>query len=68
MYCSHFPVKLGIIALFEKIYFGKPILTVILNIGDDVKYRCFNKVNDVKSVSQPDTMPTLGYNYLFQMT
>jgi hypothetical protein len=35
-------LSLGIIALFEKIYDRKPILTVISNIGEDVRYRCFN--------------------------
>ncbi len=35
-------LSLGINALFEKIYDGKPILTVISNIGEDVQYRCFN--------------------------
>ena len=32
----------GLLALFEKIYDGGPILTVFSNIGDDVQYRCFN--------------------------
>ncbi len=31
-----------------------------------VQYRCFNY--DVKSVTQPDTLPLLGNNYRFQMT
>jgi hypothetical protein len=35
-------ISLGIVALFEKIYNGEPILTVISNIGEDVQYRCFN--------------------------
>jgi hypothetical protein len=35
-------ISLGIIAIFEKIYDGKQILTVISNIGEDVQYRCFN--------------------------
>jgi hypothetical protein len=35
-------ISVGIIALFEKIYEGEPIFTVISNIGDDVQYRCFN--------------------------
>ncbi len=30
-------ISLGIIALFEKIYDGKPILIVISNIGEDVQ-------------------------------
>jgi hypothetical protein len=34
-------ISLGIVALFEKIYDVKPILTVFSNIGDDVQYRCF---------------------------
>ncbi len=33
-------IALGIVGLFEKIYNGKPILTVVSNIGD--VYRCFN--------------------------
>ncbi len=32
----------GLLALFEKIYNGDPIFTVISNIGEDVQYRCFN--------------------------
>jgi hypothetical protein len=32
----------GLVALFEKIYYEVPILTVFSNIGDDVQYRCFN--------------------------
>jgi hypothetical protein len=31
-------ISLGIIALFEKIYNGKPIFTVFSNIGEDVQY------------------------------
>jgi hypothetical protein len=30
------------VALFEKIYDGEPILTVVSNIGEDVQYRYFN--------------------------
>jgi hypothetical protein len=43
-----------IVALFQKIYDEVLILTVFSNIGVDVKYRCFNEVYDVRSVSQPD--------------
>jgi hypothetical protein len=32
----------GIVALFEKIYYEVPILTVFSNIEEDVQYRCFN--------------------------
>jgi hypothetical protein len=32
----------GLLALFEKIYYGDPIFTVISNNGDDVQYPCFN--------------------------
>jgi hypothetical protein len=32
----------GLLALFEKIYYGEPIFTVISNNGEDVQYRCFN--------------------------
>ena len=60
-------ISLGIVALFEKIYDGEPILTVVSNIGEDVQYRCFNKVYDVKSVSQPDTMQILENNYCLQI-
>jgi hypothetical protein len=35
-------ISLGIVALFEKIYDGEPILTVVSNIGENVQYRCFN--------------------------
>jgi hypothetical protein len=31
--------SLEIVALFEKIYDGEPILTVVSNIGEDVQYR-----------------------------
>ena len=34
-------ISLEIIAFFEKIYDGGPILTVVSNIGEDVQYRCF---------------------------
>jgi hypothetical protein len=32
----------GLLALFEKIYYGDPIFPVISNNGEDVQYRCFN--------------------------
>ncbi len=35
-------ISLEIVAIFEKIYDGEPILTVVSNIGEDVQYRCFN--------------------------
>jgi hypothetical protein len=44
----------GFVALFEKIYHGEPIFTVISNIGKDVQYHFFYEVYDVKSLSQPD--------------
>jgi hypothetical protein len=56
-------ISVGMVALFEKIYYAVPILTVFSNIGEDVQYRCFNEVYDVKSVSQPDTMPLFANNY-----
>ncbi len=56
-------ISLGIIALFEKIYDRDPILTVISNNGEEVQYRCFNEVYDLKKVMQPDTIPLLGNNY-----
>ncbi len=52
-------ITLGIVALFEKIYDVEPILTVFSNIREDVQYRRFKQVYDVKSVSQPDTVPIL---------
>ncbi len=35
-------ISVGIVALFEKIYDGELILTVVSNIGEDVQYSCFN--------------------------
>ncbi len=35
-------ISLQIEALFEKIYDGVSILTVVSYIGEDVQYRCFN--------------------------
>jgi hypothetical protein len=32
----------GLLELFEKISHGEPIFTNFSNIGDDVKYQCFN--------------------------
>ncbi len=32
----------GLLALFEKIYYGEPIFTDFSNIGEDVQYRCLN--------------------------
>ena len=32
----------GLLAVFEKIYYGDPIFTVISNNGEDVQYRCYN--------------------------
>ncbi len=32
----------GLLALFEKIYYGELIFTDFSNIGEDVQYRCFN--------------------------
>ncbi len=60
-------ILVRIFALFEQIYDGEPIVTVVSNIGEDVQYRCCKKVFFVKTVSQPDTMPILGYNYCLQM-
>ncbi len=33
-------ISVGVIALFENIYDGDPIFTVISNNGEDVQYRC----------------------------
>ncbi len=38
-------ISLEILALFEKIYDGKPILTAVSNIGED-----FNTVVSIKSI------------------
>jgi hypothetical protein len=35
-------ISVRVIALFEKIYDGELILTVLSNIGKDVQYRCFS--------------------------
>jgi hypothetical protein len=35
-------ISIGIVAVFEKIYYEVPILTVFSNIGEDVQYCCFN--------------------------
>ncbi len=35
-------ISLGIIVLFEKIYYGEPIFIVFSNIGANVQYRSFN--------------------------
>ncbi len=35
-------ISQGIVALFDKIQDGKPILTVFSNIGENKQYRCFN--------------------------
>jgi hypothetical protein len=55
-------ISSGIITLFENIYDGKSILIIISNIGEDT-IPSFNYVYDVKSVTQPDTVPVLGNNY-----
>jgi hypothetical protein len=60
-------ISLGLFELFEKIYDVEPILAVISNIGEHVQYRCCKLVYDVKSLSQPDTKPILGYNYCLQI-
>ncbi len=59
---STLQISLGIVALFEKIYYKVPILTVFSNIREE-QYRCFNEVYDVKSVSQPETLPLFANNY-----
>jgi hypothetical protein len=35
-------ISVEIVALFEKIHDGEPILTIVSNNGEDVQYRCFN--------------------------
>ncbi len=37
-YLPTLQISVGIFALFEKIYNGEPILTVVSNIGEDVQY------------------------------
>ncbi len=66
-YSYSYSYSLEIVAEFEKIYDGEPILTVVSNIGEDVQYRCFNLVYDVKSVSHPDTIALLGINCSLQI-
>jgi hypothetical protein len=36
----------GLLALFEKIYYGDPVFTDFSNIGKDVQYRCFKCMMD----------------------
>ncbi len=57
----------GLLALFEKIYYGGHISSKFSNNGEDVQYRCFNEEYDVKSVSQPDTIALFGNNYSLQI-
>jgi hypothetical protein len=57
----------GIVALFAKIFDGKPILTVFSNIGEDVQCRCLNLVYNVERVSQHGTIVLLGNDYNFQI-
>jgi hypothetical protein len=35
-------ISVEIVGLFEKIYDGEPLLTVVSNIGEDVQFRRFN--------------------------
>jgi hypothetical protein len=59
-------ISLGIVALFEKIYGGEPIITVFPVIWEDVHYNtvvCVKYVYEVKSVSAPEILSTLGYNF-----
>jgi hypothetical protein len=44
-------LSLGIVTLFEKIYYEVPIIPVFSNIGEHVKNRCFKEVYDVKSAN-----------------
>jgi hypothetical protein len=44
-------MSLETVELFEKIYDGEPILTVVSNIREEVRYLCFNYVYDVRSVA-----------------
>jgi hypothetical protein len=55
----------GIVVLFEKISNGEPILVIFSVIEEDLhSIPLFHvSVYDVKSVSQPETMPILGGNY-----
>jgi hypothetical protein len=56
-------ISLGIVALFEKIYGGEPILTVFSNIVEDVQYCCFSLVYYVSTVLKPDAKPLFVNNY-----
>jgi hypothetical protein len=42
-------ITLGILALFEEIYDGEPILTVFSNIGEDV-HLLYNTVVSIKGM------------------
>jgi hypothetical protein len=41
----------GLLALFEKIYYGGPIFTDFSNIGEDIQYRCFKVYDGEKCVA-----------------
>ncbi len=60
-------ISLGIVALFEKIYYELPILIPSSQISGRM-YNTVVSIKCVKSVSQPDTMPLFANNYSFQMT
>ena len=54
-------ISLGIVALFLKRFMMVSRFLPSSQISGRmyVQYRCFNEVYDMKSVSQPDTMPIL---------
>jgi hypothetical protein len=62
-------ISLGIVALIERFMMKSRFLPSFQISGRMyiVQYRCFNKLYDVKRVSQPVTIALLGNNYSLQM-
>jgi hypothetical protein len=57
----------GLLALFEKIYYGDPVFPSSQITGRMYYTDVSNKVYDVKSESQPDAIALLGINYCLQI-
>jgi hypothetical protein len=48
-------ISVKVVVLFEKIYDGESILTVLSNIGEDLQYRCFNEGFSVNLFQMTET-------------
>jgi hypothetical protein len=53
----------GFVALVEKIFNEKPILTVVSVKGENLQHSCFRKEYYVKTVTQPDSDAVSANNY-----